>query len=327
MNKRVLGKNGPQISEVGLGCWQLGSDWGDGIAESKAMDILQEAVDHGINFFDTADVYGNGRSEKLIGSFLRGQNNVRVATKFGRGSDVFPNNYTKESLKAAIHSSCKRLGTESLDLLQLHCIPTEQLKRGEIFDWLRDVKREGLIQSFGASVETVEEGLICLEQEGIQSLQIIFKLIRQKPLDELIPKAYEKGVGIIVRLPLASGLLTGKFSVDTQFTSKDHRNYNRDGAAFNVGETFAGIPFEKGLQLSDTIKEQYLPENLNMVQLSLRWLLDHKAVTTIIPGASSTQQVKSNTAVSVLPPLGSMLHHELSAFYKKEVHDHIRGAY
>ena len=286
MKTRKLGTYGYSIGEVGLGCWQFGGDFGD-MPEETAMSIMASAVENGINFFDTANVYGAGRSEDLIGRFLREcPSSVHVATKFGRGADVYPDNYSEDTLRSSVKGSLKRLGADRLDLLQLHCVPPEVLQKGEIFEWLRQLKTEGLIKAFGASVETIEEGLLCMEQEELLSLQVIFNIFRQRLLSKLLPLAQSKGVGIIVRLPLASGLLSGKFTKDTTFAQSDHRNYNRDGQFFNVGETFAGLPFEKGVKLTDRIKA-ILPEGMSMIQLALRWILDHDAVSVIIPGASS----------------------------------------
>ena len=220
----------------------------------------------------------------------------------------------------------RRLRVDVLDCLQLHCIPIEALRRGDVFDWLRTLKAEGAIREFGASVESVEEGLLCLRQAGLASLQVIFNLFRQKLVTELFPRAQAAGVSIIVRLPLASGLLSGKFTRETTFTDGDHRNYNRNGEAFNVGETFAGLPFETGVELANEIRD-LLPRNMTMAQASLRWILDHDAVTTVIPGASSPEQVTSNVAVSDLPRLSSELHKRLSAFCQSKVAHHIRGPY
>lgn len=328
MKNRKLGVNGFDVSEVSLGCWQLGADWGKDISKQTAFDILNEAVKNSITFFDTADVYGNGKSETIIGEFLKTcEAPIRVATKFGRAGDAFPDKYSKEVLRKSVEDSLQRLGVNSLDLLQLHCIPTRYLKEGNVFDWLRELQEEGLIKHFGASVETVEEGLICIQQEGLLSLQVIFNIFRQKLVTELFPQAEEKGVGIIVRLPLASGLLSGKFNSNTTFSENDHRNYNRNGEAFNVGETFAGLPFEKGLEFVETIKNNILPDNLTMVQLALRWILDHQAVSCIIPGASSTKQVIANANVSNLQALSSKVHAALIDLYKSQIHNHIRGGY
>ena len=327
MQKRILGKNGFEVSEVGLGTWQIGADWGQNFSEEKAFNILNSAVENGVTFFDTADVYGNGQSEKFIGEFLKQtKQDIKVATKFGRGADVFPATYSKDAMRRAIEHSIQRLGVDALDLLQLHCIPTEVMQQGDVFNWLRDFKSEGLIKTFGASVESVEEGLLCMQQEGLQSLQVIYNIFRQKLTTELLPQAKAKGVGIIVRLPLASGLLTGKFTKETKFNEADHRNFNKDGAMFNVGETFAGLPFEKGVELSNSIKE-LLPENITMVQLALRWILDHEAVSTIIPGASSPAQAKGNALAAEMAPISEELHAKLTEFYTTQVHEFIRGKY
>jgi len=328
MKTRKLGNNGFEVSEVGLGCWQLGADWGPSMAKDTAWAILEEAVENGITFLDTADVYGAGQSESFIGEFLKScEKPIRVATKFGRDGEVYPDKYSEAALRKSVNDSIKRLGVEPLDLLQLHCIPTEVMREGEVFDWLRKIQKEGLIKHFGASVETVGEGLLCIEQEGLLSLQVIFNIFRQKVGRELLPKAKESGTGIIVRLPLASGLLAGKFTKNTTFSEKDHRNFNRNGELFNVGETFAGLPFEKGVELTQTIEKEFLPKNMSMVQLALRGLLDHEAVSCIIPGASSPRQVKTNAEASSLSPLSEETHQVLSDFYTKEVHQNIRGAY
>jgi len=326
MNTRQLGKQGSSIGEVGLGCWQFGGDFGE-MQEETALAIMAAAVDTGVDFFDTADVYGAGRSEELIGRFLKGcSGRVTVATKFGRGADVYPDKYSEDRLRRSIDASLKRLGSDTIDLLQLHCIPTELLRTGQVFDWLRRAKQDGIIKHFGASVETVEEGLICLEHDDLLSLQVIFNIFRQKLAAELLPQAKARGVGIIVRLPLASGLLAGKFTKDTTFASTDHRNYNRDGQYFNVGETFAGLPFEKGVELADMLKK-ILPGDMTMAQLALRWILDHDAVSVVIPGASSPEQAAANAGVSDLAPLPQSLHKKLRVLYEQQVRAHIRGPY
>jgi len=326
MHKRTLGKGGYEIGDVGLGCWQFGGDFGP-MEEKTAFDILNAAVESGTNFLDTADVYGAGVSEQLIGRFLKTCSTpLTIATKVGRDSSLFPDHYTREGVKSGITASLKRLGVEALDLIQLHCVPTQVLRDGEIFQWLHDFKNEGLIREFGASVESVEEGLICLEQEGLRSLQVIFNPFRQKLVTELFPQTQEKGVGIIVRLPLASGLLAGKFTKETTFPDTDHRNYNRDGQFFNVGETFAGLPFETGVELAEALKA-YLPDEMTLPELSLRWILDHPAVSVIIPGASSISQAQRNAAASDLPPLPDELFQALRVFYLANVEKHIRGPY
>ena len=326
MKTRLLGRAGFEIGEVGIGCWQFGGDFGP-MEERTAMTILETAVDAGITFFDTADVYGAGRSEELIGRFLKTcETPVTVATKFGRGGGVYPDHYTREALSDAVQVALERLQRNTLDLLQLHCIPIEILRDGTVFGWLRDLQKEGVIRHFGASVESVEQANLCLEQEGLLSLQVIFNLFRQKLATELLPQAKEQGVGIIVRLPLASGLLAGKYSKNTTFADSDHRNYNRDGQCFSVGETFAGLPFEKGVELADALKEQ-VPEGMTMAQMALRWILDHDAVSVIIPGASSPAQAQSNAVAAALAPLSPELHESFRTFYTQQVHQHIRGLY
>lgn len=327
MKKRTFGKTGEKVSEIGLGCWQLGgADWGN-ISEQSALDILNAAADTGVTFLDAADVYGSGRSESVIGKFLKQRSEkFFVATKLGRSEDLYPDKYTEAGLRAATEASLKRLGVDAIDLTQLHCIPLAELKKGEVFEWLRKLKQEGKILNFGASVETTEEAQVCLEQEGFSSLQIIFNIFRQSPITELFPAVREKGVAIIVRLPLASGLLTGKFTKDTTFGEKDHRNFNRDGQFFSVGETFAGLPFDKGVELAAEMRD-FVPESLTMVQMAQRWILDHDEVTVVIPGASSAAQASENASVSDLPELPAQLHARLAFYYRTQVAPHIRCEY
>jgi aryl-alcohol dehydrogenase-like predicted oxidoreductase len=325
MHYRKFNHTNFACSEVGLGCWQLGADWG-AVSDQEAHDILAKAIDSGINFFDTADVYGDGRSEKLIGSFLKSSKaDVFVATKLGRRG-IYPDNYTEATIRAATEESLRRLQADALDLTQLHCIPTGVLRQGEVFDWLRTLKAEGKIQSFGASVESIEEAHICLQQDGLSSLQIIFNAFRQKPIAELFDTAKAKSVALIVRLPLASGLLGGKLTKQSGFAADDHRNYNRDGQFFNVGETFAGLPFELGVELADELR-QLVPEGQTMAQWAMRWILDHDAVTVVIPGATQVQQVADNAFASELPPLSDAQHRQLREFYEQKVAQHIRGPY
>lgn len=312
-------------AKVGLGCWQLGGGWGESWDDAIAQTILQSAYDSGVRFFDTADVYGDGASECALQPFLRKQPDCTVVTKLGRAG-IYPDGYSEETLRAATAASMRRLGLEQLPLTQLHCVPTTILQEGNVFHWLRKQQADGLIKRFGASVESVEEGLICLEQEGLESLQIILNIFRQKPLEELLPKAKERGVKIIVRLPLASGLLTGKIKATTTFKPEDHRNFNRDGAHFNVGETFAGLPFEKGVALAEELKA-LVPNGMTMAQMSLRWILDHDAVSVVIPGASSPEQAKLNSSAALLPALPNELHVKLAEFYQSKVVANIRGPY
>ena len=327
MKTRVLGKTGFSAGEVGLGTWQLGGDWGD-VTDAAALDTLRAAHDAGINLFDTADVYGAGRRERLIGRFLRETGAaVRVATKLGRFSDPgWPGNFSRAAVRGHTEASLQRLGVEALDLTQLHCVPPEELKRGELFGWLGELKAEGKIRAYGASVEAMDEALWCVEQEGCASLQIIFNIFRQKPIAALFARAQARRVALLVRLPLASGLLAGKVSQNTQFPATDHRNYNRDGQSFNVGETFAGLPFARGVELADALRS-FVPPGLTMAELALRWCLDFEAVSVIIPGAKRPEQAVANARVSALPPLSRDLHARLAEFYRRDVAAHIRGPY
>lgn len=327
MNFRAFNKTGFNASEIGLGTWQLGgTEWGD-VDERQAADVLRAATDSGVNFFDTADVYGTGRSEEIIGKFLKNHaGEIFVATKLGR----FPQpggaaKFSLPTMRTHTEASLRRLGVESLDLTQLHCVPMEVLRDGEVFESLRTLKREGKIKEFGASVETNEEALLCLQQEGLASLQIIFNIFRQKPI-EFFAEARSKEVALIVRLPLASGLLSGKFTRETKFAESDHRNFNRDGQQFNVGETFAGIEFEKGVGFANELKH-FVPEGIGMAQMALRWILDFDAVSVVIPGASKPSQAERNAAASNLTPLGDELHRRLKEFYETRVASNIRGRY
>lgn len=329
MKQRVFGRSGVKVSEIGLGCWQLGgADWGD-VKESDALATLQAAVDIGVNFFDTADVYGLGRSESIIGQFLKYcSTEIFVATKIGRFPDPgwADDNFSLSAFRSHTEASLRRLGVEALDLIQLHCIPIDVLKDGEVFEWLRILQQEGKIKHFGASVESMDEALLCLQQDGLASLQIIFNIFRQKPIQALFNQAKHKGIALIVRLPLASGLLTGKFNKTTNFPENDHRNYNSDGQAFNIGETFAGLPFGKGVELADALKP-IVPSGLTMSQMALRWCLDYDAVTVAIPGAKNPQQATANATASDLPGLSDQEHEQLKAFYEKNVAPYIRGSY
>lgn len=320
---------GTKVSEVGLGTWQLGSaDWGV-IDDKEAFTILKAFTANGGNFIDTADVYGMGISEKLIGTFKKTVNEqIYVATKLGRRSDKgfgWPSNFTYDRMKKQVESSLENLDVPQLFLEQLHCIPAEELRKGDVFKHLRKLQDEKYIAHWGVSVETGEEALICLEQEGLASLQIIFNLFRQHVADEIFAKAKERDVAIIVRVPLASGLLTGKFDENTAFAEKDHRNFNADGQAFNAGETFSGIEFSKGIELSHEIATM-LPDN-PMAQWAIRWILDHPEVTTVIPGASKVAQVESNTAASGLQRLPEETHRKLRALYDEKIRPVIRGHY
>ena len=295
MQYRTLGKTGFEISEISLGTWQVGGKWGDDFSHQTADSILNAAIDSGINFIDTADVYGNGESEKAVGKFIKSRSErIYVATKCGR----LLNPHTSEAYQPAVlrkfvENSLKNMGLETLDLIQLHCPPTEVYYRPEIFELFDRLKDEGKILNLGISVEKVEEALKGIEYQNVTSVQIIFNIFRQRPAELFFKQAQQKNVGIIVRVPLASGLLTGKFSSNSTFTEGDHRNFNRNGEKFDKGETFSGIDYETGLQAVDELKTIF-PNDENLAPMALRWILQHEAVSTIIPGASKPEQVDAN---------------------------------
>lgn len=330
MHHRIFPALNKAVSEIGIGTWQLGgTEWGD-VPEAEALDTLAAAADAGVTFIDTADIYGLGRSESLIGRFLKGRpdkDRFTVATKLGRHPEPgWPANFTREAVRKHTEDSLRRLGVDVIDLTQTHSLPLEVMRDTGIFDFLRELRDEGKIRAFGASVESVEEGLFCLGIEGMASLQIIFNIFRQKPIDALFDQAHQKGVALIIRLPLASGLLAGKFTRNTTFPPNDHRAFNRDGQKFNVGETFAGLPFEKGLELVEQIRP-WVPSGMTMAQMALRWCLDFEAVTTVIPGAKRPDQARANAAASDLPMLPPILHNRLGRLYESQVAMHIRGKY
>ncbi len=330
MNTRIFGRTGRSVGEVGLGTWQLGANWGE-VTDETALATLRAAWAAGTTLFDTADVYGMGRSETLIGKFLKeiptAKGKVYVATKLGRFSPPgWPENFSRAGVRQHTEASLQRLGVEALDLTQFHCIPFDVLQRGEVFEHVRELKREGKIRDFGVSVESMAEADFCVRQEGVAALQIIFNIFRQKPIHTLFAEAKKRHVALLIRLPLASGLLGGKMTKATAFPASDHRNFNRDGQQFNVGETFAGLPFEKGVALADALKP-LVPAGQTLGDLALRWCLDFDAVSAIIPGAKNPEQARANARASALSPLGAALHAQLADFYTREVAAHIRGAY
>ena len=328
MRKRLFDDTGVSVSEIGLGAWQLGgTEWGD-ISEEDSLLTLRAAVENGITFFDTADVYGLGRSEKLIGKFLKDSaEEIFVATKLGRfPTPGWPQNFSLQAFRAHAEASLRRLGVDVLDLLQLHCLPIEVLRQGEVFEWLRELRQEGKIRHFGVSVESMEEAQISIEQPDLTSLQIIFNIFRQKPIAALFGQAQAKKIALIVRLPLASGLLSGRYTKDTKFPPSDHRTFNRNGESFNVGETFAGLPFETGVELTEALRP-LLPQGMTMAQMALRWILDYEPVSVVIAGARNALQAMGNAQASELPPLSTKLHETLQAFYETEVAMNIRGPY
>ena len=323
MQTRIFGKTGWQVSEIGLGCWQFGGDFGP-VGEDTVRAILSEARRQGVTFWDTADVYGAGESERRIGAFAD-KDGVRIVTKLGRGPEFEGMTaYTKARVKDSLTGSAKRLGVETIDLAQLHCVPIEVLRDGEIFTWMEEMQANGLIRHWGASIETIEQALLVLRAESCASLQTIFNLFRQDAVERLLPLAEKKNVAVIVRLPLASGLLSGKMSRQTAFAPQDHRLYNRDGQAFFVGETFSGLPYETGVDLAEQLKA-FVPEGWTLADLALRWILDHKAVSSVIAGVTRPDQLVANCRAASLPPLPAELHKKLKDFYLTSVRPHVRG--
>jgi len=327
MKYRDLGSSGLSVSEISFGTWAIGGSWGS-VNDEESLNGLARAIDAGVNFFDTADVYGSGHSEELLAKATRGQEDrIYIATKFCRQGNLGdPGNYSEQTVRSYCEASLKRLNRERLDLYQIHCPPIEILRDGSVFTVLDKLQEEGKIRCYGVSVETVEEGLLCLQNPNVRALQVIYNIFRQKPADELFPRAKAQGVGILVRLPLASGLLTGKFSEDTTFAPDDHRNFNRNGESFNVGETFAGLPFETGVALSR--KLAWIGEGRgNMARGAIRWILDNPDITCVIPGFRNAKQVEDNLAALDAKPFSAEEQERLRSFYRSEVHDHIRGAY
>ena len=288
MNYRTLGKTDYTVSEVGFGSWAIGGSWGE-VKEDDALQALREAISQGVTFIDTADVYGDGRSEKLIAQVLNDYQGDRiyVATKAGRRLDPHvTSGYNYTNLEKFVKRSLKNLQTDTLDLVQLHCPPTDVYRRDTAFEALEKLKSEGALRHYGVSVETVEEANLAIEHEGVATVQIIYNMFRFKPALEFFDAAKKNNVGIIARVPLASGLLSGKMSKDRDFAEDDHRNFNRDGEAFDVGETFSGVNFETGVETANQLKE-IVPEGHTLAQTALRWILMHPAVSTVIPGAKN----------------------------------------
>ena len=304
MNYRKLGKTGLQVSEISLGTWQVGGKWGEPFSHENADKILNAAVDAGINFIDTADVYGDGESEKAVGRLVRARSEkIAVVTKCGRQLSPHVNEaYTPAALRRFVENSLKNMGLETLDLIQLHCPPTEVYYRPEIFELFGQLQQEGKIQHLGVSVEKVEEALKAIEFPNVTTVQIIFNMFRQRPAELFFKEAQRRDIGIIVRVPLASGLLTGKFKPDTHFAPTDHRNFNRNGEAFDKGETFSGIDFGVGLEAVEELKKLF-PGQENLAPVALRWILMYDAVSCIIPGASKPEHLTSNLQASAIPAL------------------------
>jgi len=334
MEQRILGKTGRAVGVVGLGCWQLGgADWGE-VDEAAATAVLEAAVASGVTLFDTADVYGDGRSERLIGRFLAAHGGpdalgVTVITKMGRRADPHvAEAYTEANFRAWLDRSRRNLGLDTIPLVQLHCPPTPVYSADAVFDALDRIQADGVIARYGVSVERVDEALTAIARPGVASVQIILNVLRRKPLEKVLPAAQAAGVGVLARVPLASGLLSGRYTADTVFAATDHRTYNRHGEAFDRGETFSGVPYEVGLEAASRVAAiaAALPGGITPAQLALRWVVDQPGVTAAIPGARSAAQVAGNAAAAALPPLDQPTLEALEAVYddlvRAHVHDH-----
>jgi aryl-alcohol dehydrogenase-like predicted oxidoreductase len=323
MRQRPLGRTGLDASEIGFGAWQIGGGWGE-VDEEEAIATLHAAADAGVTFFDTADVYGDGRSERLVGRLRRERDDaaIVVATKMGRRLDQTVENYSPENFRAWNDRSRENLGMDTLDLVQLHCPPTDLYYHPEVFEDLEAMVAEGRIGAYGVSVERIEEALKAIEYPNVKTVQIIFNAFRQRPAGLFLAEAERRGVGVIVRVPLASGLLSGKYTRDTTFGEDDHRNFNRHGERFDVGETFAGVPYEVGLDAVEDLRP-LVPESATLAQLALRWILMHDAVSTVIPGARSPEQARANAAAADLPALDDGTMGRIATVYAERIAPHV----
>lgn len=326
MEQRTLGRTGRTVSVIGLGTWQLGADWGD-VSSDDAHAVLAASVEAGVTFFDTADVYGDGRSESVIGEFLRARpgHGITVATKMGRRSAQLRENYVLANFREWTDRSRHNLGVDTLDLVQLHCPPSDVVTSDEVYDALDTLVNDGAIAAYGLSVETTEQALAAIARPNVATIQIILNAFRLKPLDEVLGAASEAGVGIIARVPLASGLLTGKYTAETSFAADDHRNYNRDGSHFDVGETFSGVDWQTGLaaaQAFAALAETAAP-GIPVAEVALAWVAQQQGVSTVIPGARSPQQAQANAAAGSLPTLGEEFFAAVRKLYDTQLREAI----
>ncbi|MFL6025392.1 MAG: aldo/keto reductase [Friedmanniella sp.] len=328
METRILGKTERPVSVIGLGTWQLGGDWGE-VSEADGLALLEASVEAGVTFFDTADVYGDGRSEQLIGRFVADNPDLEltVATKMGRRAEQVPENYTLQNFRAWADRSRRNLGMDQLDLVQLHCPPTAVYSADEVYDALDTLVADDVIASYGVSVETTDEALTAISRRGTATVQIILNAFRLKPLEYVLPAAQQAGVGIIARVPLASGLLSGKYTKDTQFAENDHRNYNRDGSAFDVGETFSGVDYETGVSAAVAFSELVaaLPFEVSPAQAALAWVAQQSGVSTVIPGARSIEQARSNAEAGSLARLPEDFFAAVTALYDREIRPQVHS--
>ncbi len=317
MEQRTLGRTGRPVSVIGLGTWQLGADWGE-VRERDALEVLEAAVEAGTTFFDTADVYGDGRSEKTIGAFRRANPalDLVIGTKMGRRVEQDPARYTLANFRSWVDRSRANLGMETLDLIQLHCPPSDVYTTEAVYDALDTLVEEGAVRNYGVSVERADEALAAIERGNTATVQIILNAFRLKPLDAVLPAARAAGVGIIARVPLASGLLSGKYSTSTVFPADDHRNYNRSGAAFDVGETFSGVDYDTGLAAAQEFA-QLLPAGVEPAQGALAWIIAQEGVSTVIPGARNAAQARANAAAAGRLDLGRAIHDGVTALYDR----------
>jgi aryl-alcohol dehydrogenase-like predicted oxidoreductase len=328
MDTRTLGRTGRTVSVIGLGTWQLGADWGE-VDPKDARAVLDASVDAGVTFFDTADFYGDGRSERFIGEYLASNpgHGITVATKMGRREEQDPANYTLERFRTWTDRSRANLGVDRLDLVQLHCPPTPVFSTDAVYDALDTLVQEGAIANYGVSVETTDEALAAIARPGTASVQIILNAFRLKPLDAVLPAAREAGVGIIARVPLASGLLSGKYTAETTFAENDHRSYNRDGSAFDIGETFSGVDFERGVAAAQEFARAAKEANpeLSPAQAALAWVAQRDGVSTVIPGARNVEQARSNAVAGSVPPLGEAFDTAVRDIYDRYFRAAIHG--
>ncbi len=318
MRARRLGTTGREVSEIGFGAWAIGGSWGE-TDDSQSEAAMRAAVDAGVTFFDTADVYGDGHSEQLIAGLLRERSEpLFVATKFGRRGPQEVEAFTYENLRAWLDRSRENLGVDTVDLVQLHCPPWDAYYTPSVFDACDRLVDEGFARAYGVSVEKVEEALKAIEYPGVATVQIIFNIFRQRPAELFFREAQARDVGVIVRVPLASGLLTGKFSADASFASDDHRAFNRHGEAFDVGETFSGVDFDRGLEVVEQLRT-LVPEGATLAQLALRWILEFDAVSTVIPGAKTPEQARANAAAADLPALPEETMRTIAELYRERI--------
>jgi aryl-alcohol dehydrogenase-like predicted oxidoreductase len=328
METRPFPRTPLSASVVGLGTWQLGADWGD-VSESDALAVLEASAEAGVTFYDTADVYGDGRSERLVGRFVAAHPDAgfTVATKMGRRMDQVPANYVESNFRSWLDRSRRNLGVDTIDLVQLHCPPSKVIDADETYDVLDRLVDEGVITSYGVSVETADQALSAIARPHVASVQIILNAFRMKPLDTVLPAARDAGVGIIARVPLASGLLSGKYDLDTTFAEDDHRSYNRDGSAFDVGETFSGVDYETGVSAAKEFSALVDSSGLDVTaaQAAIAWVVQQPGVTTVIPGARNVSQAESNAAAGSVGELPSSFLDGVRELYDRRIRAQVHG--